>query len=66
MEPFLSKSGSKPKTAQMSMSPRGLDYRVLKCGAAVGGENDAFLNSSLRAKLTWQLQRAFLSVHSTV
>lgn len=47
MEPFLSKSGSKPKTAQMSVSPRGLDYRVLKCGAAVGGENDAFLNSSL-------------------
>lgn len=46
MEPFLSKSGSKPKTAQMSVTPRGLDSRVLKCGAAER-ENDAFLNSSL-------------------
>lgn len=32
MEPFLSKSGSKHKTAWLFMNPRGLDYTALKCG----------------------------------
>lgn len=43
MEPFLSKSGSKHKTARMLRSPRGLDRTVLTCG----GETGTLLNSGL-------------------